>query len=272
MDSTPMMSGRGPRTKVIVISMADAAERRRRFHDRALGAAVEWGFFSAHTSLHPALMYDEQDAIVASGRPLRPGELGVFSSHYAAWEDLLSDDADQYVVLEDDVIVDWAFLGKLVQVDLAAVGINYLRLYYKLPVRTAVVKENFIERARWIVELDGTAFGAQGYVITRAGARILLDHCRIVSRPVDDTMDRSWVHGLPNLSVFPFPIMEESGASMIGTARFEAFTIPRNLKLKRFVTHRWERWRRDASTVIRRLQRFRARRQARIGAGTDKPN
>ena len=260
MDPKLMAERRGPQTRIIVINLVDAAERRSRFEERARGATVPWSFYPAHTALHPALRYDERAAIVAKGRPLRAGEIGVYSSHYAAWRDLQSDGADQYIVLEDDVIVDWSFLGKLAEVDLSAKGINYQRHYYKLPVRASKVQGDFIERARSIVELDGTSFGAQGYVITKAGAKVFLDHCAIVSRPIDDEMERSWVHGQPNLAIFPFPIMEESGASTIGSTRFEAFVVPRNLKFKRFVTHRFERWRRDASTMIRRLQRLRARR------------
>ena len=259
-----MASGRAARTKIIVINMADAAERRSRFQDRARNAPVAWRFQPARTSLHPDLRYDEQGAIVAKGRPLRAGEIGCYSSHYAAWQELQGDDVDQYVVLEDDVIVDWIFIGKLAEVDLAGMGVNYLRLYYKSPARIAMVKENFIERARSIVELAGSAFGTQGYVITKAGARMLLDHCRVVTRPVDDEMDRSWAHGLPNLAVFPFPIIEESAGSTIGSTRFEAFVVPEHLKLKRLLTHRVERWRRDASNALRRFRRFQARWQAKL--------
>jgi glycosyl transferase family 25 len=263
-DPKVMSGGRGVRTRIVVISMADAADRRGRFEDRARAAPVAWSFYPARTSLHPALAYDEQDAIVAKGRPLRAGELGCYSSHYAVWEDLLADqEADQYVVLEDDVIVDWTFVGKLASVDLAAIGINYLRLFYKVPARAALVKENFIERARSIVELSGSAYGTQGYAITKAGAQIFHDHCRTVRRPIDDEMDRSWVHGQPNLALFPFPIMEESAGSTIGGSRFETFEVPRHLKLKRLVTHRVERWRRDLSHAIRRIRRFRAGRRTR---------
>lgn len=250
------------KTRVVVISLPDATERRSRFLARAHNAPVAWSFYPARTSLHPALRYEEKAAIVAKGRPLGAGELGCFSSHYAAWEDLQSDDADQYVVLEDDVIVDWAFIGRLAQVDLAQMGINYLRLYYKFPSTTAVIKENFIERTRSIVELGEPAFGTQGYAITKAGAKVFLDHCRRVRRPIDDEMDRAWVHGQPNLAVFPFPIMEESAGSTIGSARFEKFEVPQSLKLKRLVHRRVERLRRDASKTIRRLRRFRDRRMS----------
>ena len=254
-----MTGGRPVRTRIVVISMADADERRSRFEERARTAPVAWSFYPAHTSLHPSLRYDEERAIVAKGRPLRAGEIGCYSSHYAAWTDLQDSDADQYVVLEDDVIVDWTFVGKLALVDLAAMGINYLRLYHKFPARTALVKENFIDRARSIVELAGNAYGTQGYAITKAGARLFLDHCRIVCRPIDDEMDRTWVHGQRNLAVFPSPILEESAGSTIGNTRFETFVVPKHLKLKRLVAHRVERWRRDASTILRRVRRFRAR-------------
>ena len=248
--------GREVRTKIIVISLEGAEERRARFAARAHDASVPWSFYPACSSLHPALTYDERGAIIAKGRPLGSAELGCYSSHYAAWTDLQADEADQYVVLEDDVIVDWTFVSKLTQVDLAGEGINYLRLYYKFPSSSAVVRENFIERARSVVELSGPAYGTQGYAITKAGAKTFLDHCRIVTLPVDDEMDRAWVHGQPNLAVFPFPIMEESADSSIGNARFEDFDVPPHLKLRRLVHYRVERLRRDASKAIRRLQRF----------------
>jgi glycosyl transferase family 25 len=245
------------RTKVVVINMKNAVERRARFEERAPPTPVPWSFYPAHTSLHPALTYDEQRAIIAKGRPLHAGELGAYSSHYATWHDLQTDDADQYVVLEDDVIVDWTFLAKLAKVDLARMGINYLRLYYTYPPRaTTLVKENFIDREHSIIELYGRVYGALGYVITKAGARTLLDHCRIVRRPIDDEMDRAWVHGQRNLSVFPFPVIGESGDSIIGGARFETFVVPRKLKVKRLVANRLERWRRDAWTAMHRFQRF----------------
>ena len=58
------------RTKIVVINMVDAVERRDRFEKRARHAPLPWSFYPAHTSLHAALTYDEQGAIIAKGRPL----------------------------------------------------------------------------------------------------------------------------------------------------------------------------------------------------------
>jgi glycosyl transferase family 25 len=258
-DSESSNDNRRVQTKIIVISLADASDRRSRFQERAQNASVAWSFYSACTGLHPALRYDEKAAIIAKGRPLAAGELGSYSSHYAAWEALQSDEADQYVVLEDDVIVDWAFLAKLAEVDLSDMGFNYLRLYYKFPAAAAVIRENFIERARSVVEVGEPVYGTQGYAITKAGAKVFLEHCRTVIRPIDDEMDRAWVHGQPNLAVFPFPIMEESAGSNIGDVRFEQFDVPQHLKFRRLVHYRVERLRRKASKTIRRLRRLRER-------------
>ena len=244
------------RTRVAVISMTDATERRARFAERAREADLAWEFFPAMTSLHPALRYSEEEAIVSKGRPLRAGELGCYSSHYAVWQQVQAGTDDQWIVLEDDVIADWAFLHKLARIDFAAVGIDYLRLYYKWPSRYRVLQTNFIEHARSLVRLSGTAYGTQAYLITRAGAARLLDHCRIVKRPIDDEMDRSWAHGLPNLALFPFPVIEESSQTTIGNARFEGFDVPEHLKLRRLFSRKLERWRLRAARVAQHFQRI----------------
>src|SRR3546814_16842386 len=43
-------------------------------------------------------------------------------------------------------------------------------------------------------------------------------------RSIDDEMDRSWAHGLPNLALYPAPILEAAVVSDIGNSRF----VPKN--------------------------------------------
>jgi glycosyl transferase family 25 len=138
-------------------------------------------------------------------------------------------------------------------------NIPYLRLYYKWPARLSLLKPHFVEQSRSIVELSGPAFGTQGYLITQAGAKRLLDHCRVVRRPIDDEMDRSWVHGVRNLAIFPFPILEEAASSNIGGTRFETFSVPKHLRFKRLVTQRADRWRRRMANVFQSFRRLGAK-------------
>jgi glycosyl transferase family 25 len=216
-------------TLVLVISLPDAAERRAAFAERARRTTLSWTFFDAHRELGAGLAYSPDEAVVAKGRPLLPGELGCYSSHYHAWLTLLGSRSPQMIVLEDDTIVDWTFLEKLARLDFSARGVSYLRLFAKRPCAFRLHGEA-IEPQRYLVEYAAYAHGTQGYVLTRGGAERFLRHCRRVRRPVDIELDRAWVHGVPCLAVFPFPLTEVSTASTIGSARWTRPEIPAGLR------------------------------------------
>lgn len=232
----------GPaQTKIFVVSLRSAVERRQSFEAANAHNSKIWAFFDAHETLHSDLDYNEDDAIVAKGRPLTRGEIGCYSSHYALWKQLADDDVDQYLVLEDDVIVDWQYLQAFMAEHHQAAGNDYIRLYYKNPVRSRLLQKNFLSRSTWLIELSGYCFGTQAYLLTKNGARRFMAQTRKVRRPIDDEMDRSWSHGISNRAVFPFPVIERSVPSDIGISRFEAFSIPPRLKLRRFVARNIER-------------------------------
>jgi glycosyl transferase family 25 len=216
-------------TLVLVISLADAAERRAGFAERARGTTLPWKFFDAHRELGAGLTYRPDEAVVAKGRPLMAGELGCYSSHFHAWLTLLESGATQMIVLEDDTIVDWSFLEKLASLDFFARGVSYLRLFARRPCAFRLHGEA-IEPQRYLVEYAAYAHGTQGYVVTRAGAERFVRHCRRVRRPVDIELDRAWDHGVPCLAVFPFPLTEISAASTIGSARWTRPEIPAALR------------------------------------------
>ncbi|WP_041558743.1 glycosyltransferase family 25 protein [Novosphingobium sp. PP1Y] len=207
---------------VVVISMTDAHQRRAAFSARARDAKVAWRFVDARTELVEGLSYDEQAVERNKGRQLTKGERGCYSSHFAVWQGMVRSGTRQCIVLEDDVIVDWAFLEQLCATDLEAQAIPYLRLYAKVPTFSRVVRRNFLQHSRSVVELVGHPYGTQGYAITLSGARRFMDACATVCRPIDDQMDRSWDHGVRNYALFPAPIVEEFVPSGIGAERFGA--------------------------------------------------
>jgi glycosyl transferase family 25 len=235
------MAQTGPRTRILVVSMKGAHARRDAFTAAAGGATLPWSFLDACERLHPDLDYDEDAAVVAKGRPLTRGEIGCYSSHFEAWKQLLAGDHDQYIVLEDDVVADWDYLAALARMDHGAAGRDYIRLYYKKPVPARVIERDFGARARWLTEVAGYCFGTQGYLITRRGARVFAGRFRRVRRPIDDEMDRSWAHGVPNLAVFPFPIIERAQESGIGLDRFAVHEVPPRLRLRRAIQRQRDR-------------------------------
>ncbi|WP_165799667.1 glycosyltransferase family 25 protein [Sphingomonas oleivorans] len=225
-------------TAIRVISMAGDAERRQQFASRAAGTSAPWSFFDACTQLSPDLTYDRETLLIHKGRELLPGERGNYTSHFTLWQELLASDYEQYIVLEDDVYVEWPYLERLANVRLSDYGIGYLNLIVK---RLSHFREvgNFGER--YLVQFMGYTHGTC-YVVTRALAKMHLEHFRVIRGNFDNMLDRSWVHGIPNYCVYPLPVLElgYKVASRIGngTERFAAETIPFGLKVRRAINTR----------------------------------
>lgn len=211
---------------VIVLSISDAKRRRAAFIARAKSARIPWRFFDARSELVEGLRYDGAAVERNKGRQLSKGEIGCYSSHYAIWQEMTLRGTPQCIVLEDDTIVDWAFLSALAATDLAAQEVPYLRLYAKKPTFCRTVASNFLRHSCSLVEYVGHAYGTQAYAITQAGAQAFLKACATITRPIDDQMDRSWEHGIRNLALFPAPVIEEFTESGIGDERFQADRSP----------------------------------------------
>lgn len=241
--------------EILVVSLESAAARRAAFAERAAGTSLPWRFFDACTGPTPGMEIDELAIRRNKGRLMSKGEIGCYASHFSIWQDMLARDVRQAIVLEDDTVVDWAYLDLLARTDLHAAGIDYLRLYAKRPTWQRVVRRDFLQHSRTIVELIGSAYGTQGYAITRDGAARLAAHCRTVRRPVDDAMDRSWAHGLPNLALYPAPILEATVESEIGASRFSAKADPLYHLLRQKAWRQVERMRMRLMKARRLLER-----------------
>ncbi|MDK2759813.1 MAG: glycosyltransferase family 25 protein [Sphingopyxis sp.] len=244
-----------PAAEVLVVSLESAQARRAAFAARAAETSLKWRFFDACTAPSPDMTIDEAAIRRNKGRPMSRGEIGCYASHFSIWQDMIARGVGQAIVLEDDTVVDWAYLEPLARTDLHAEGIDYLRLYSKRPTWQRVVRQDFLQHSRAIVELIGLAYGTQGYAITLDGARRLAAHCRTVRRPIDDEMDRSWAHGLPNLALYPAPILEAAVVSDIGNSRFRPKTDPLYHSAKQRVWRQVERARMRMLKARRLLDR-----------------
>jgi glycosyl transferase family 25 len=222
------------RTSIHIISLANAEERRKEFTANAK-TYLPWQFYDAHTSLTASMDYVANRAQIMGGRKLTPSELGCYASHFSLWQQLLNNDAaDRYLIFEDDVIVDWAFIERLVALDDQEIGVNLLRLYYMKTVPTRKIKAQFIE-VHEIVELRTMAFGLQAYLIDKVAAAKLVASLHDVIEPVDIAVESAWRHGVRNMCVFPFPIIHNLGKSQIGDTRWAAPPKPFWMKIVRGV-------------------------------------
>ncbi len=216
-------------SRTFVISLNSATDRRERFTQRAGASGLDWSFYDAHTDARAPLSYNEELAVRTHGRPLSQGERGCYSSHFSLWTQLVADNVDQYIILEDDVIVNWRTLQRLHDRPLANEQIHYLRLFHKFPSKYVQLSGDWLFRQCFLLELLGQPYGTQGYIITREGARKMIAACEQIKRPIDDQMDRFWETGLPVLCIFPFVVMEDDAPSEIGTARFQQRLVTRRL-------------------------------------------
>lgn len=203
-------------TMVRVISMASASQRRAQFAAHAQGVVVPWEFFDALTGPRLPLVHAPESALVRTGRALRPGELGCYASHYAVWEDFLASTAEQLLVFEDDVLVDWVAVTQLVSQDFAAMEVHVLKLFATFPLKFRTVRHKFYSDHSHLVRVQGYCYGTQAYLLTRQAATALVEACAVLDMPVDWAMSRYWAYDYANYAVVPFPVIERLVPSSIG--------------------------------------------------------
>jgi glycosyl transferase family 25 len=202
---------------VRVISLSDSARRAGMAAQLDAVPGLDWSFFNACTAVPAWLDHDRVAARATIRRDLTAGELGCFASHASLWRELAAaPDGSAMVVLEDDLLIDPEFFGALPAFDAAVADFDYVRLHAKAPTPARVIGR---ATGRHLVRYRGIAFGTQGYFIRKAAAQRLAASITRVIRPVDDEMDRYWAHGVPNIGVFPFPLLERAGPSTIEAER-----------------------------------------------------
>jgi glycosyl transferase, family 25 len=198
--------------EIVVISLPNAAERRRRIAAMFEEAGTQWRYFDAHDSLqHPGLHYDPDECKRRFGRALSGPETAICSSHVAVLDQYLKQGSSDYVlVLEDDVLYDTNFPIEKFSTFCAEKGIDYIRLFAKHYVE-GVRLGYFYDRH--IVRFKTSPTGAQAYLMSKRGARSFIESFRSIDQPVDLAMDSFWRTRLPIYSIFPFPIIERYSRS-----------------------------------------------------------
>jgi glycosyl transferase, family 25 len=205
-----------PQTTIRVISLEESTHRRSEFCQQVSRFDLDWSFFTGYKSVVSPLGYKDRDAIRNCGRALFPPEIGAYVSHFKCWEWLANSKYDQAIILEDDVVAEWRAITQLLQFNLAAHGIELLRFFATHPIKCKIVMYRFLSPHCHLVRTIGWYLGMQGYMLTRAGARRLIEKYSSITAPVDWVLTRYWEHKLGNYSLFPFPIIERHISSTIG--------------------------------------------------------
>ncbi len=215
-----------PSTIVRIISLDSAVARRELFSRNSVGAEIEWSFFPACTDVEEPLVYSEAATVLKTGRPMIRPELGCYTSHYKVWEDFIATGADQVIIMEDDVVVDWVVMAQLARQDLSQFGIHILKMFATHPFPSVVASYRFLSAHSHLIRSTGQILGMQCYLLTRRGAEALLRLGQVIERPVDYLISQSWEHDLPNYCLFPFPVLERSVQTSIAAEHHEFLLSP----------------------------------------------
>jgi glycosyl transferase, family 25 len=202
-----------------VISLAGSLDRRGAMQAQfaQLLPDIDWAFFDACDSVPDFLSHDPGRTRRRLRRDMSRGELGCFASHASLWRWWATQPREQaLVVLEDDVVLDPHFFASLPVYLEALPGAEFLRLYAKAPTPAKVIRPIM---GKHVIRYLGIAYGTQAYVIRPSAAAKFVRSIQSITRPVDDEMDRYWVHDVRNYALYPFPVMELSAASTIGQSR-----------------------------------------------------
>lgn len=133
------------------------------------------------------------------GKVLSLGEKACFASHFALWEECKKSN-QPILVFEDDVIFSDNFEQIISNLD-EKLGFVRMMSYFK--------KASFFIGSG-IEQTFEDICGTQGYFLTPKAASLFLKKAKIWFCPVDNYMDKTYLHGVRNLFLSPAAISENS--------------------------------------------------------------
>lgn len=197
--------------KIFVLNLERAVDRRVLMEQRLAELGLEAEFLSAVEGAR----VDRRRLPAGSEPRLSHGELGCYLSHKRSWEIVVERGLDHAVVLEDDVVLSPELPRVIAQLAGLDLAFDMVRLSSLGPVRGIPVAR--LDGARSVILPNKNPSGAQGYLVSQAGARRLLARLAVPRRPVDDEFDLYWKYELCVPVVFPCVVAEDSSlASTIG--------------------------------------------------------
>lgn len=153
---------------------------------------------------------------------LGPGEIGCFLSHRRVWREIVERNLDAGLIVEDDVAVDTASLGRLLDLVATAAGpADFVRFPQKERGEAGPVAARG-ESGALLIEPVTPAFGTVMQIVGREAAARLLALTETFDRPVDVLLQMRWLHGVRILSARPLvtaEISRELGGTLVQSGR-----------------------------------------------------
>ncbi|WP_068317915.1 glycosyltransferase family 25 protein [Polycladidibacter hongkongensis] len=191
--------------RYFAINVEANTHRRERILEQAAQFDIP---LQIHRAITPATLdkvpntYQHKKAIRHWGRRLMPTELACGLSHLQLWRNLLEDqEADAYVILEDDLEIKTDIKAIIAQCPLEKTGFIKLSGQHQRPMR----KQQELSGDYDLYKLAYGPLDAGCYLVTKAAAEKLVCYCASMHMAVDVLMDRSYIHGADVFAVIPYP-------------------------------------------------------------------
>ncbi|MGC6517800.1 MAG: glycosyltransferase family 25 protein [Candidatus Puniceispirillaceae bacterium] len=216
--------------ELLVLSLPDDNERRARleaslspygldYHWIKAVDARGWSDEEAACHLdHMALFFN------MSYHPI-PGSIGCYRSHLKAYEHLLLSDKHAAIILEDDAEITEAFASHLSCLESAAHHLDVIFLCDRRPGRPAPLIGQSHKGLAFTFKRFAN-IGANGYVINRKAARLMIDHYDKFGLEIDTLLNRWWQTGLSVATTAPELVTHKDMGSSIGYDNIRFVTNP----------------------------------------------
>jgi glycosyl transferase, family 25 len=195
--------------RVSVISLELSTGRRDTMRAQLQSLGVPYEFIRATDGIRGEHLgitnYSDSYCLQAWRRPLTPGEVGCFASHYRLWQRCVEKN-EPMIVMEDDVELGKRFADAVAIAAEMAGRIGFLRLAgINVPVHRKLPVNGIAEHWELVRFLRGP-LGTQCYAIAPHAAARFIQCSEKWTLPVDNYIDRFWEHGVESIGLLPFPV------------------------------------------------------------------
>jgi GR25 family glycosyltransferase involved in LPS biosynthesis len=160
--------------------------------------------------------------------PLTRTEVGVFLSHRLAWRRIVDDGLDFAFIFEDDAEIDPPAFAALIQfVTLERSAWDYV-LLPAAPIRSGTPIA--CRGGLGLIRPDAPPLRAIAQVVSVDAAKRLLDRTLPFDRPVDTTLQMTWLTGQPLLVTSPSPVRDVSRETGGSTVQRKSMSLTERLR------------------------------------------
>ena len=210
--------------QTLVISLPHCADRRRRVRQQLDGLGVDFEFFDAVDGARVDFpLADKRNDPLSIGRfgyVLTQGELACYASHYLVWKKCVTENR-VLLVCEDNVQLHNIFRQVYAHLPQLAERYPFLKLsgITSRRYRRVASLARDLSRDLSIVRHFGLVCGSSCYLLTPGAAEAFLAASTSFVQPVDNFMEKSWLHGVPVYSLRPYPAARAEVRSLIGNRK-----------------------------------------------------